>query len=307
MKARLLLLVAALCALSGTPLYAWDELGHRVIARIAWDHMTPAARARAATMLLVAPPRSGLAALQPGSGPTEERMREWFVMSSYWPDLIRSPSHPGHVYGHSDWHYVNIFWEQRPGGPLARPDLPRAGFLLDQVKRMATSLADPATPDSAKAVDLAWALHLVGDLHQPLHNSARITAEDPKGDQGGNLFRLAGMYPYNNLHAVWDALIGPAYPWRASDRDEADYVGGIAEAVTKRWPLSSVQRRVLPGQFDTWAQEGARVAQTTGYPSWLQRNQRAPARYHAHAWSAAAPRVALAGYRLAAMLNAAFD
>ncbi|HWK89248.1 MAG TPA: S1/P1 nuclease [Longimicrobium sp.] len=305
LRAAALLSAALLCW--STPAHAWDEVGHKVVARIAWNHMTPAARQHAIRLLQAAPPNSGIAELLPRDGrPLEERQRDWFVNASYWPDQIRSREHPGFRYAHSDWHYVNFFWEQRPDGTRRdRPDIPRAGFLIDQEMRIAAALGSPSVPDSAKATDLPWLLHLVGDAHQPMHNSARITARDTAGDRGANEFRLAGLYPFNNLHAYWDALIGFSVPWTSASRTEHDHVGSVARQIAARYPLTAMRGRVLPGQFETWSREGMRVAQAVGYPSWLIRDQRAPARYRPHAWAAAQPRVALAGYRLADVLNRA--
>ncbi len=305
MKVRTFALILLLFACATTPAHAWDELGHRVIARIAWNQLTPAARARAVELLRSAPPRSGIAALRPGSEPPAAQAREWFGMASVWPDLIRDRHHPGFLYGHGDWHYVNLFWRSGPFGSGVRdlPDMPRAGLLTVQLRRISAELADPTVPDSAKAIDLAWALHLVGDAHQPLHNSARVTAQEPEGDRGGNLFRLDGFYPDNNLHAYWDALVSRAFPWRPGMRSDADYVGAIAAQIEDDYPPSRFRAGKLQDDFDGWASEGVRVAQETAYPRWLRRGERVPARYRARAWRAAEPRVALAGYRLAELLN----
>lgn len=303
MKLRALPLALAIAGLAwSTPAYAWDELGHRVVARIAWDHMTPAARQHAIRLLRAAPPNSGIAELMPASGAMEEREREWFVHVAVWADMIRDRDHPGARYAHADWHYVNWFWEVGPNGrPRDRPDVPRLGLLLDQMQRIVPTLGSAAVPDSAEAIDLAWLLHLGGDSHQPLHNSARMTAEDPEGDRGGNNFRLAGLYPFNNLHAYWDALVGPAFPWLPAYDSEADYVGGIAQQIARRWPRERMERRLLPGQIERWSEEGLRVAQRTAYN--LRRNEAAPPGYRRAAWAAAEPRIALAGYRLADLLN----
>ncbi|HEX2077588.1 MAG TPA: S1/P1 nuclease [Longimicrobium sp.] len=305
MKLRALPLALAAAGLAwSTPAYAWDELGHRVVARIAWDHMTPAARQHAIRLLQSAPPTSGIAELMPRTGSMEERQREWFVHTAVWADMIRDRDHPGARYAHADWHYVNWFWEVGPGSrPRDRPDVPRAGQLIGQMQRITRTLGSASVPDSAEAIDLAWLLHLGGDSHQPLHNSARITAEDPEGDRGGNTFRLAGLYPFNNLHAYWDALVGPAFPWRGEYRSEADYVGAIAQQIARRWPLARMRGQLLPGQVERWSEEGLRVAQRTAYN--LRRNQAAPPSYRRAAWAAAEPRIALAGYRLADMLNRA--
>jgi hypothetical protein len=290
--------------LSATPARAWDEVGHKVVARIAWDHMTPRARQQAVALLMAAPADAGIRALMPQDGrPLAERERDLFVNTSVWADLIRSRSHVGSRYAHSDWHYVNFFWEQRAPGarPVDRPDVPRAGELLNRLQHYRTSLGNASLPDAERAIDLAWTLHLVGDGHQPLHNSARITPRDTAGDRGGNSFLLAGVYPFSNLHGLWDALVGLSVPWAPGVRTEEDYVGSIAARSAARFPRTRFQLR--PMSFEEWSREGMRVAQRSAYPVWLQRDERAPLRYQAHAWAAAEPRVALAGYRLADMLN----
>ena len=108
---------AALVALGlgARPAYAWDELGHRVVARIAWDHLTPQAQAAAVRLLMNAPANSGIRALA-ADAPEAERGRELFVLAAVWPDIIRNRGYVGYPYAHSDWHYVNFFWEQREPG-----------------------------------------------------------------------------------------------------------------------------------------------------------------------------------------------
>lgn len=308
-------LFAAALALGGalasaTPAHAWDEVGHKVVARIAWDNMTPRAREQAVALLMAAPADAGLRLLMPPSDgrPQAEQQRDFFVNAAIWADVIRGRNFVGNRYAHSDWHYVNFFWEQRtPGGrPIERPDMPVAGELLNQLGRYPARLGNESIPAAERAIDLAWTLHLVGDAHQPLHNSARITAQDTAGDRGGNSFQLAGLYPFNNLHAYWDSLVGFSVPWAMGDRTEDDYVGSVAARVQAEFPRRRLEGQVKPGRFEDWSREGLRVAETSAYPAWLVRGEHAPLRYRAVAWSAGEPRVALAGYRLADLLNRAF-
>jgi hypothetical protein len=304
-------LLAAVLALGGalltaSPAHAWDEVGHKVVARIAWDHMTPRAREQAVALLMAAPEDAGIRALMPQDArPLADRQRDLFVNTSVWADLIRSRTHPGSRYAHSDWHYVNFFWEQRtPGGRVIdRPDVPRAGELLNRLAVYGASLGNASLPQAERAVDLAWTLHLVGDGHQPMHNSARITPQDTAGDRGANSFLLGGLYPFNNLHAYWDSLVGFSVPWTAADRTEEDYVGSVARRIVAEYPQRRFAGRLLPGAFEEWSREGMRIAQRVGYPVWLERGERAPLRYRSVAWDAAEPRVAIAGYRLADLLN----
>jgi hypothetical protein len=60
--------------------------------------------------------------------------------------------------------------------------------------------------DLLKSYDLTWLLHLVGDVHQPLHASTRVSSTDPNGDSGGNLVKLSCTSC--ELHAFWDDLLG---------------------------------------------------------------------------------------------------
>ena len=243
-----------------------------MVARIAWDHMTPAARQNAIRLLQSAPPGSGIAELMPQTGTMEERQRDWFVLTAVWADMIRDREHAGARYAHADWHYVNFFWEPGPDGARRdRPDVPRAGLLIDQMQRIGQTLGSAAVPDSAEAIDLTWPLHLGGDSHQPLHNSARITAEDPEGDRGGNSYRLAGLYPFNNLHAYWDSLVGFAVPWaRTSARRRTTWAASRGASRADH-PQSRMRGRILPGQFEEWSREGLRVAQRVAYTRAAQR------------------------------------
>ena len=301
-RISLLLLAAVAVATTPTPARAWDELGHKVVARIAWDNMTPLARQRAVALLTAAPEGAGLRELMPAMG--SDRDRDLFVNAGYWPDRLRSRSHPGNRFAHSDWHYVNFFWEQaRPGGPaVERPDLGTAGELVTQEQRIAATLGDATRSAEDRAVDLAWLIHLVGDAHQPMHNSARVTPQDPEGDRGGNLFLLAGLYPFNNLHAYWDALVNFTVPWQPDDRTEADYIGSAASLIQRAYPMQRMSGQLDPGAFRDWSHDGLTVAQRA-FPVWLARGQRAPTRYRSYAWDLAEPRLALAGYRLADTLN----
>jgi len=66
-------------------------------------------------------------------------------------------------------------------------------------------------PDEDENVSLSYALrlliHLLGDLHQPLHNMDLFNDENIKGDNGGNSFDLPYHYGADELHAVYDTLM----------------------------------------------------------------------------------------------------
>ncbi|HEX7090546.1 MAG TPA: S1/P1 nuclease [Longimicrobiales bacterium] len=297
--------IVALVAL-GTlpaPAHAWDQVGHRVIARIAWESMSPATRAKAVALLLAAPQDSELPALLPADGrPLAERERELFDAAAFWADRIRDRERPSHRYHEPTWHYVNFFWlQETPGGPAVELDRPLTGELLTQLRHVSGTVGDRARPAGQRGLDLAWLLHLVGDLHQPLHSSARVTAADPDGDRGGNAF---GLGEHGNLHSFWDGVLRERFPREEGETDAA-YIGRIAAALMREYPRAGFDAELAePIDFEAWAREGLAVAQHAGYPAYLERDAPPPARYMDEVYAAAAPRIALAGYRLAALLEA---
>lgn len=68
-----------------------------------------------------------------------------------------------------------------------------------------TIISKISNEDEAKSFALRLIIHYVGDIHQPLHASSRVDSKYPKGDAGGNFFKVPSKDGVKNLHAVWDA------------------------------------------------------------------------------------------------------
>ena len=96
---------------------------------------------------------------------------------------------------------------------------------------------------------------------------------------------MRGFYYQNDTHAGTDngeqVKQGLWYPYESPN---------LADALN-------------PKRYAEWSREGMRVAQRLGYPAWLERGQRMPPRYREYVWPTTEGRVALAGYRLADILN----
>ncbi len=297
-----LLLVAGL---HGSVAYAWHDTGHKVIAKIAWENMTPAARQRAVTLLLAAPPDADLDSLfLQDARPLPQRELEFFQAASTWADIVRDRDFPERQrkYHRSSWHYVNLFWEQNDPKqpPKDRPDLkPAPENLVERLHYFGGLLQNAASDSSEKAIALAWVLHLVGDLHNPLHCAARVSAAEPEGDRGGNLFKLDSE---SNLHSYWDGIFDAVVTRKPNESDQ-DYIDGIAAMAMKRYPKNKHESKMQAGKYDAWAREGLTQAQRVVYASELQRNAAPPRSYRERTYETAEAAVALAGYRLAGVLN----
>lgn len=315
-RRALVALALALAALpvSPAPVRAWDDIGHMTAASIAWQRLSPAARARAVALLRAAPPDAGLAQLRPNAGGPEARDRALFVRAATWADLVRDRRDMprNRRYHRSTWHYVNTYWRTDDAGRVVEvPGLANDGEnVVERIAALSAALRDGRRPAAERAVDLAWLLHLVGDVHQPLHTSSRVTPQAPRGDAGGNGVRVGSR----SLHAVWDDAMDRS-PGRRPDRrggrpqgEDArlaraeEWAEWLARAFpADRWPTAIAD--TVPGR---WAREGLVLAQRHAYAGIAGDSLRtAPPGYLDRMRRVAEPQVALAGYRLAVLLERA--
>jgi hypothetical protein len=219
-----------------------------------------------------------------------------------------------HTEHHSRWHYVDFPFEQ-DGVKGPQPNLQWDGKsdpanLVQAMQKALTELKNPQTPAPRKAIDLCWVEHLVGDIHQPLHATSWFSKEYPQGDQGGNLVAMKNGDEVENLHFFWDSIEGmsmdPEQIRKTADRIEAEY------------PLSKLKDRAADLSVVDWAHESRALAQSVAYlngtlphvtrtpgPGATMPSEAPalPTGYAQAALATADERVALAGYRLAAVLD----
>lgn len=296
-----------------SPVSAWDDTGHKLITYIAWEQMSPQAREKAIKLLLSAPEDSDLSVFYlQGSRSDEAKNRELFMIASTWADIVRDRKFENRFnkYHQGNWHYADTFWRVTGGQVEVISDFAEPkGKAVEQLFAFDKLLRDTDASDADKAIALAWVLHLGGDIHQPLHTSARVTELEPKGDQGGNLFLLSPKDAKGenrlNLHWFWDSIIGRNIP-RKNDACDSEYLPEIAKKITKKFPFAKMQSRLKLGQFDKWQQEGFAIASTELFPSTLKRFEVPSESYKKRAFQTSQERIALAGYRLGQMLNQLF-
>jgi hypothetical protein len=106
----------------------------------------------------------------------------------------------------SPWHYVNI--EVYDSTYVPSRDCKNDDCLIVQITRQAAILGNRSLPDSTRGTALKWVVHLVGDVHQPLHAGDR-------NDQGGNSIKLTFDANPTNLHSLWDSRL--LLSWGESD------------------------------------------------------------------------------------------
>jgi hypothetical protein len=308
---RLGLLAASFAMLfwAAAPASAWNATGHRLIAAIAYDWLTPKVRARVDALIRQHPDYEKLF-LRDAPADPRGRARAAFIAAAVWPDEIKgdprfydetrpnaspTPLLPGFpdMARHTTWHYYDTPYT--PDGAEAQHQKPpHALSELNRIIPIIGSKADvPPTSASNPAYLLPWLEHIEGDVHQPLHCVSRFLKSQPKGDAGGNFVYVG---PNRNLHSLWDGAAG-------QDTSAAYITKYIAEA-----QAAHPRPRRLEKKPEKWIHEGFELAVSEVYTFGLETGTRdhpitLPPGYEANAARVAQQRIAIAGYRLAAVLN----
>ena len=193
---------------------AWNAAGHRLVAAIAWQQLSPASQKFVADALAAHPDHDRWVDKARTSDPADI-----FAEASTWPDDIRNdprfhdegrddatPPLPGFADSarHKNWHYVDLDLRGRT----------KKGEVDRQIERLGRLLRSTPKKDDISYA-LPWLLHLVADIHQPLH----VGHAD---DDGGNTVEIENPFnkrlPFSSLHTYWDDLPGP--PWLRGQRLE---------------------------------------------------------------------------------------
>lgn len=312
-KLLIVSIFALLVIASALPALAWDDSGHKLTAYIAWQRMTPETREQVIKILRSAPEDAQLSTFYMSYGAQSEAARklDFFMIISSWPDIIKDRAFETRYkkYNHSNWHYSDTFWMIKDGKVEIVPDPEDGGKALEKIIDFDKTLRDPKSSDAEKAVAISWFLHIVGDIHQPLHTSARVTDTEPKGDQGGNFFLLTPKDTprdkQDNLHRFWDSIINRSIPIK-NDACDAGYLDPIGRSIMKKHPYSSLQGRMEFGKFEDWVKESFNLATTDVFSADLKRFETPSNAYKKKVLRISEKQIALAGYRIGETFNLIF-
>jgi hypothetical protein len=185
-----------------TQAFAWGQTGHRVTGVIAEQHLTDSARKEIENIL--------------GT--------ESLAEASTWPDFMRASDDPFWKRKAGPYHYVTV----PEGKSYSDVGAPKKGDAITALRMFAKSLKDPAATKKQKALALRFTIHIIGDLHQPLH------VGNGK-DRGGNSVKVVFFNKNTNLHAVWDSGM--------IDRE------GLSYSEMASW----LEQKITPVQVTAWS------------------------------------------------------
>ena len=173
MKARSFIAAAAIAfAVAPAPAFAWGKTGHRVVAAIADAQLSGLAKAHVKQILGQA-----------------ESLDE----AANWPDEMRSHPSPFWQKTSTPWRYVTL-------NGIVYDHAPSEGDALEALNKYSATLRDPAASLADKQLALRFVVHIIGDLHQPLHVGKCC-------DKGGNDVKVKWFGRDLNLHSVWDSAL----------------------------------------------------------------------------------------------------
>lgn len=308
-----------LVALLSAPALAWGPIGHMTVAYVAYQKLTPAAKARVRDLLKLNPDYANWEKQIPSGTSADDHDRIIFMIASTWPDDIKGesqysddgtnggntpdgpPSSQNTGYSdllrHKYWHFVDIPFspDQTPLPAIPQPNA------QTQITAFRAVLAS-SQPEELKSYDLTWLLHLVGDIHQPLHATNRITKSLPKGDAGGNLVKLFGDAA-SHLHSYWDDLPGSDCKFC---NDKIQCVNRAVVLGKTLPPASAKAARIADAAV--WTRESFDYTRTTVYRQPIGTESQPytivpGSLYERRAYQLARRRLAEAGARLANLLN----
>jgi hypothetical protein len=255
---------------------AWNPLGHMVIADIAYSHLNTSAKKQVDALV-------------------SYFHQEYPEMNAYedialWPDAVRSQ----HIDTFTHWHYSdNTF--SADGTPLKDiKDTDNAVWALTNIQPI---IKNKQANHFERARFLAFFTHIVADLHQPLHTVSRISQLHPDGDRGGNDYYVFYKNKRTNMHHVWDVGVGIF-----DDNPSSDKAWKLAQAIMSHYPESYFDEDQINNfNYEDWAKEGLETAKKTVYTVPEERDLDID--YVTNGSELAKQEAALAGYRLAVLLN----
>ena len=249
-------LALSLCA---TPTLAWGPVGHRITGAIADENLSGVARANVRLLL------------------GQEDLAE----ASTWPDDMRSNPDPFWQHEAGPWHYATVV----DGDEYRSKDAPPEGDAITALSKFSSTLKDPKAPLEKRRLALRFIVHIVGDLHQPLHVGGG-------NDRGGNDFKVTWFGKPTNLHSVWDSAL---IEQRALSYSE--YALWLSRSITPEQVIAWNVRDPA-----AWAKESIALRKTI-YPEETQLSWQ----YDFQHRQEVDQRLKQAGIRIAAYLNDLFE
>lgn len=210
-KIKKVCLAVALVAYLPVNALAWGQTGHRVVGQIADYYLSAKAR----------------------KGVQQVLGTESMAIASNWPDFIKSDTAYNYL---SSWHYVNLPADLDQAGVFNFLATDKQANVYNKIPEMVAILKDKKQSADQKRMAMRILIHLVGDLHQPMHTAR-------KDDLGGNKVTVTWFGQRSNLHRVWDE--GLIEYQQLSYTEYATAINHPTKEQFSKWSHDSLQEAVF--------------------------------------------------------------
>lgn len=296
-RLNLLLLVSFFGLFPGSA-SAWWGAGHMVVGTIAYRGLEPDVRTEVDSLILV---------LQQHYPYTNH-----FIASATWPDDLKAEG----IHYYDTWHYAHQHYNP-DNVVLPSPPQLDVVWAINQSVRI---LRGSRCQNIERARALAFLVHFVGDIHQPLHAGSMYSNALPGGDMGGNRYQIVDNH--GSLHKLWDDGCGLTtelndidpygLPKEPLDQVELKRLEKFSDEVEREQPKDAFKDlyQLAP---EVWAMESAKLARKYAYSGFngevegrkqfLRPGGEPTQEYLDSARKIVQQQLAKAGYRLAILLN----
>ena len=275
---------------AATMALGWGPGGHMMVASIAFKRLNPTAKAHVKELLAIPINPCDVTKRSPD-----------FVNAAHWADDVRK--HLGFDFA-PDLHFID-FPFTADTTPLPT-DLPKPHNVVKALEHYVDVLKT-SVDTNEQAAALRFVIHFVGDIHQPLHCASRVDSAHHEGDQGGNLFIIKVRGQDTKLHAYWDGGLGSFPKGGPAPAFKPPALSKIPPAVAvalQGHPDTDPDLKLdEPFNYEAWAKESEDLAEQAAYKD-IAPGGIPTAAYKTRGLEVVRKRVAFAGYRLAALLNA---
>ena len=280
---RVLCTFAILCALTAYEATAWWCTGHMIVAEIAMKVVSTSTAAKLRTAI------DNFDAMGPWPLSPDP------VQTACWADDIKNNQR-----AMNEWHYIDTPYNPDnihiSGNPVGGDNI------AVQINNMYASLKNsPNKWETSFAI--AWLIHLIGDVHQPLHCISLYDSTFPDGDIGGNAFKvISPSGKLTNLHSFWDSIcdtekVDFSRPLNASAKSN---ISSLAQEFMDAYTLSHAEKTVYDPNI--MINESYWAAVDYVYADLTPRDQLTDD-YRVACEYVAKRQIALAGYRLGNQLD----
>ena len=334
LKKTLATMLATILGMAASSLFAWDHPGHMTTAAIAFaeiEKTRPDLIDKIGLLMLKHPdPAPFWVAAVDAKG--KERTRRMFIEAARWPDDAKFTPADRPTWHSARWSVIAkdappeaiALVKSRGGKPI--------GNAIESLVLNSGMLSNPESKPEERALALSWMMHVLGDIHQPLHVSDLVSRDFPAGNAAGTLayvwdpLRDSAM----PLHILWDSN-----SMRSTVLEEVDR---HASEIMEKYPRSSLPELTAyegPDSIRKWARESHQLAIDWAYDieavpdpnlgmdsdrvvgnmvkyilegiSPVEEAPAVPDEYWTRVQTTVPRRLALAGYRMADIILAAAD